>query len=66
MGSEGGNAGEYRGGVTAGVDGRDPFEVMSDVDRTQLHAALAMAEEEIANGKGISPDELLRRLKAAR
>jgi hypothetical protein len=66
LASDGGNAGEYRGGVTAGVDGRDPFEVMSDVDRAELHAALAMAEEEIANGQGITPDELLRRLRAAR
>jgi hypothetical protein len=32
----------------AHLDGWDPFEVMSDGERAELHAALAGAEKEIA------------------
>jgi hypothetical protein len=51
---------------TAKKDLRDPFEDMPDGERAELHAALDRAEKEIAAGKTIPADELLRELRAAR
>lgn len=50
------------------LDGHDPFEDLPESERDKLHASLARAEKEIASGRGIPADEVLRelRLRAAR
>lgn len=44
----------------------DPFADMPDGERAKLHASLRQAEDEIAAGKSIPAEELLRELRAER
>jgi hypothetical protein len=58
--------GNTKGDPYAHLDGRDPFEALSDGERAALQASIAGAEQEIAAGEGMPVEEFLSGLRAAR
>lgn len=48
------------------LDEVEAFADMSDEERAKLHASLRQAEEEIAAGRSMPAEDLLRELRAAR
>lgn len=50
----------------AHLDEVEAFADMSDEERAKLHASLRQAEEEIAAGRSMPAEDLLRELRAAR
>lgn len=50
----------------AQFDKIEPLADLSDAERAKLHESLRQGEEEIAAGKAIRADDLLRELRAAR
>jgi len=44
----------------------EPLQDRSDDERARLHASLRRAEDEIAAGRTVSAEDVLRELRAAR
>lgn len=50
----------------ASLDKVEPLLDLADDDRAELHASLGQAEQEIAAGKSVTPEALVRELRASR
>jgi len=50
----------------ASLDKVEPLLDLADDERARLHASLRQAEDEIAAGKSVAAEDLVRELRAAR